>query len=114
MKKIKVGLAKRKKRINFQGFKCNLLERATGLMFSGRKNAKILVFSFKKPSHLSIHSFFVFFPFIAVWTDDKNRILCWKKVKPFSFYVAPPKPGFFNLIEIPMTKKHSKVVKFFN
>jgi hypothetical protein len=114
MKKKKVGLVNnKKKRLNLQVFECNLFEQGVGLMFSREKNAKILAFRFKNSSHLSIHSFFVFFPFIAVWTDDKNKILCWKKVYPFTLCVSPPKEGFFNLIEIPMTKKHSKVVKFF-
>jgi len=114
LKKIKVGLiSKRRKKVSLRAFECNFFEKGIGLMFSREKNAEILAFRFRKKSYLSIHSFFVFFPFIAVWTDDKNRILCWKKIKPFKFYVAPPKSGFFNLIEIPLTKKHSRVVKFF-
>jgi len=103
----------RKKRFNLEVFECNLIEQGIGLMFSRKKNARILAFSFKKPVHLSIHSFFVFFPFIAVWTDGKNKILCWKKVQPFTFCVSPPKLGFFRLIEIPMTKNYSREIKFF-
>jgi len=113
MLKKRVGLAKRGKKLNLEVFECNAFEKGTGLMFSRKEKAKILLFGFKKKSYLSIHSFFVFFPFIAVWTDDKNKILCWKKVLPFTFRVSPPKSGYFNLIEIPMTKEHSRVVKFF-
>jgi hypothetical protein len=114
VKKKKVGLINSNgKRLNLNVFECNLLEQGIGLMFSREKNAKILAFRFKKPSHLSIHSFFVFFSFIAVWTDDKNKILCWKKVYPFTLRVSPPELGFFNLIEIPITKKYSKLLKFF-
>ena len=113
MKKKRVGLIKGKKKLNLDVFDCNFLEKGIGLMFSREKNAKILAFRFKNKSHLSIHSFFVFFPFIAVWTDDKNRVISYKIVKPFSFYIAPPRNGFFNMFEIPMTKKHSRVVKSF-
>lgn len=114
MKRVKVGLVNsRGRRLNLQAFQCNFIEQGIGLMFSRAKNARILAFRFKKKSHLSIHSFFVFFPFIAVWTDDKNRILSWKRVKPFQFFIPSPKKGFFSLIEVPMTKEHSRVVKFF-
>lgn len=113
MKKTKIGLIKGRKKLNLECFKCNFIEQGVGLMFSRREKAKILLFSFKKRTRLSIHSFFVFFPFIAVWTDDKNRILCWKKVLPFTFYVPSPKSGFSNLIEIPVTENYSKKVKFF-
>jgi len=113
MNKKRVCLVKSKKRLNLEVFECNFLEQGIGLMFSREKSAKILAFRFKNLSHLSIHSFFVFFPFIAVWTDDKNNILCWKKVCPFTFRVSPPELGFFNLIEIPVTKKYSNKVKFF-
>jgi uncharacterized membrane protein (UPF0127 family) len=113
MKKIKIILTRGRKKLNLQAFDCNFLEQGIGLMFSRERNARILAFRFKKKSHLSIHSFFVFFPFIAVWTDDKNRILCWKKVKPFTFHVPSPASGFFNLVEIPMTKNYFRKVKFF-
>ena len=113
MRKKRIGLVKGRKKLNLEVFECNFLEQGMGLMFSRRKNAKILLFKFKKPVHLSIHSFFVFFPFIAVWTDDKNKILCWKRVYPFTFRVPSPKSGFFNLIEIPMTKNYFRKVKFF-
>ncbi len=113
MKKTKIILIKGRKKLSVEGYRCNFLEQGKGLMFSGEKNAKILLFKFKKPSHLSIHSLFVFFPFIAVWTDGKNHILEWKRIKPFTFHVSSPASGFNNLVEIPMTKKHLKVVKFF-
>ena len=113
MLKKRVGLVKGRRKLNLEVFECNFFEKGIGLMFSREKNAKILAFISKKRCHLSIHSFFVFFPFIAVWTDDKNKILCWKKVYPFTFCVSPPELGFFKLIEIPMTKKYSKKIKFF-
>ena len=44
----------------------NWIGRFFGLMFTLRKNAKALLFDFKKPVKIPIHSWFVFFPFVAV------------------------------------------------
>src|SRR4030042_2255617 len=115
MKKTKINLVKGRKKMSLAVFKCNFLERMKGLMFSKKEGARcLLLLNFKKPVHFAIHSLFVFFPFIAVWTDDKSRVLCWKKVKPFTFRVPSPASGFFKLIEIPTTKNYSKKVKFFS
>lgn len=80
-----------------------------GLMFCRRKNAKALLFEFKKQSKIKIHSLFVFFPFVAVWLDDKNKIVDRKIVKPFRFSVFPKK-SFSKLIEIPIDERHMKIV----
>ena len=74
----------------------------SGLMFRTRKT-RPLVFEFKKNTRMAIHSFFVFFPFHAVWLDKNNRIIEQRKVKPFTFCVRPKKP-FRKLIEIPNRK----------
>jgi uncharacterized membrane protein (UPF0127 family) len=70
-----------------------------GLMFRTRKTSPLL-FEFKKDTKMAIHSFFVFFPFKAIWLDEKNRIIEQKLVRPFTFSVKPKKP-FRKLIEIP-------------
>jgi uncharacterized membrane protein (UPF0127 family) len=70
-----------------------------GLMFRTRKTSPLL-FEFKKNVRMAIHSFFVFFPFKAIWLDENNRIIAQKIVKPFTFCVCPRKP-FRKLIEIP-------------
>ena len=70
-----------------------------GLMLRTRKTSPIL-FEFKKDVRMAIHSFFVFFPFHAIWIDENNRIIAQKIVRPFTFSVRPRKP-FRKLIEIP-------------
>jgi len=89
---------------------CNFLEKFTGLMFSRRKSAKALLFNFKNPTKIKLHSWFVFFPFVVLWLDDKNRIIEFKIVKPFRFSVAPEKT-FSKIIEIPISKNYEKITK---
>lgn len=83
---------KRAKRVNELGM-------ILGLMFRTRKTCPLL-FEFKKDVRIAIHSFFVFFPFKAIWLDENNEIIEQKLVKPFTLSVRPKKP-FRKLIEIP-------------
>ena len=75
-----------------------------GLMFKRRERARALLFKFKKPVKMAIHSFFVFFPFFAIWLNEKDEIVGIKKVKPFKFRVLPSRK-FVKLVEIPINKK---------
>jgi uncharacterized membrane protein (UPF0127 family) len=77
-----------------------------GLMFSRREKAEILLFEFKKPVKMRIHSFFVFYNFIALWLDDKNNVVDLKIVKPFSPSGSSKKP-FYKLVEIPINERYS-------
>jgi len=74
-------------------------ERA-GLMFTSRKKAKPLLFNFKNPNE-SIHSLFVFFPFIAIWLNKNKEVLDLKVIKPFKFNIKPTEEYEY-LIEIPL------------
>jgi len=82
-----------------------------GLMFKN-KTTENLLFDFKKKTKMRIHSYFVFFNFLAVWLDKKNKVLEWRIVKPFTFSIKP-KNYFVKLIEIPINKKNEEIVKFF-
>ena len=82
-----------------------------GLMFKS-KITKNLLFEFGKESTIRIHSWFVFFDFLALWLDDKNKIIEWKIVKPFTSSVKPKKP-FSKLIEIPLNNQNRKIHRFF-
>jgi uncharacterized membrane protein (UPF0127 family) len=88
--------------------KCNSFQKIIGLMFKTR-NTDALLFEFSKPTKMAIHSFFVFFPFYAVWFDENNKIIEIKKVKPFTLNVKPKKP-YKKLIEIPINNKHEKII----
>jgi len=100
-------------KIKIIGENCNLWKKFSGLMFSRRENSEILIFSFKRKQKIAIHSFFVYYPFIAVWLDEKNKITDIKIVKPFTSYAAPRKKSLI-LVEIPINKKNKNAVKFFS
>jgi uncharacterized membrane protein (UPF0127 family) len=98
------------KRFSVGAKSCNLFEKGIGLMFSRREKAKILIFEFNKKRKIIIHSFFVFFPFAALWINEKNEVVDLKIVKPFTSCVSPSEKSF-SLIEIPINKKNEKIVK---
>lgn len=112
MKIKKIGFENKGRKINFLVKECNALEKIRGLMFRKNNANMRLLFNSKKKSRLRIHSYFVFFDFLAVWTDNKNNILEKRIVKPFTFSVRPKK-YFYKLIEIPINKKNEKIIHFF-
>jgi uncharacterized membrane protein (UPF0127 family) len=79
-------------------------------MFSRREKANALVFEFNKSSKMAIHSFFVFFPFLAVWLDEGNNVIEMKKIKSFVPRVSPVK-SYSKLLEIPLNKCYDDKVK---
>lgn len=81
-----------------------------GLMFRRKEKCPAMLFEFSKPTKMSIHSFFVFFKFAAVWLDKKNKIIKKQIVKPFLPLISPKKP-FYKLVEIPLNKKYKKEIK---
>jgi uncharacterized membrane protein (UPF0127 family) len=101
-----------KKSIEISGVQeCNWLNKIVGLMFCRRQKAKALVFNFHKKTKMPIHSFFVFFPFLAIWLDDKNKVMEIKKVRPFTPKISSTNP-YFKLLEVPINKRYEKPLKF--
>ena len=99
------------KRIKIPVKKVSRFGKIIGLMFK-KKTTKNLFFDFKKKTKMRIHSYFVFFNFFVIWTDEKSKVLEWRLVKPFTFGIKP-KNYFVKLIEIPINKKNEEIVKFF-
>jgi len=106
----KISLSYKGKSLKLDVKVCGGLGRFSGLMFKS-KETEMLLFEFPKNTKIRIHSFFVFFPFFAVWIDDKNKIIQVKRVKPFTFSVRPKK-SFTKILEIPVNKRNSDVLKF--
>ena len=112
MEKIRVGFGNKKfdvevKRLSFLGY-------GIGLTFK-TKNTCNLLFDLDTrfiPEKWAITSYFVFFPFLALWLDEKNKVVEWKIVKPFTFSVEPKKK-FSKLIEIPLNKRNKKIISIF-
>jgi uncharacterized membrane protein (UPF0127 family) len=83
-----------------------------GLMFKS-SSTKNLLFEFDRNVGLPIHSFFVFFPFLAIWVDGKDKVIDFKFVRPFCFSVKPKK-DFRKLIELPINEKNEKIISIFS
>lgn len=107
MKSIKVGF--KGKKISVRVKELSYFFYWLGLMFKSRDSENLL---FDLPGRWGIHSFFVFFPFLALWLDEKNKVLEWKVVKPFSVYVKPRKK-FAKLVEIPINSKNKGLIQNF-
>lgn len=89
---------------------CTEIGKLLGLMFKSKNNANALIFDFEKKSDMKIHSFFVFFPFIALWLDDKNRIIEKRIINPFTLSINPKK-SFSKLVEIPLNRKYLSLIR---
>lgn len=100
----------KKRKVKVRAKDSNLFYKFKGLMFTTRERANILMFNFDYKSGIAIHSFFVFYDFFALWLDDKNRVVSIKKVRPFSCHVSSKIP-VKRLVEIPINKKNSKILK---
>lgn len=90
--------------------KCNFFSKISGLTFTRKEKAKALLFEFKTPTLTAIHSLFVFFDFVGIWLDENGKVIEVKIVKPWAFSISPSRK-FTKLIEIPINKEYSKVVK---
>lgn len=107
--KIKLG----EKEIEISGVeKCNLFMKFKGLMFCTRGKAKALLFEFKNPVKIKFHSLFVFFPFVAVWLDEKNKVIDFRVIKPFTWTISSEKK-YKRLLEIPMNNLYRKIITSF-
>src|SRR3989344_6592201 len=100
----------RGKKMRFNARKTGFLRKISGLMFRTRETENLL-FSFSKKTRISIHSWLVFFPFLAVWMDENNNVLEYRVVRPFSTKIRPKKP-FKKLLEIPTNSKNSRLLGF--
>ena len=101
----------RKKKFKIKAKVCGCFQRIRGLMFRKKENAETLLFEFSKPIKMKIHSFFVFFDFIAIWFDKKGKIIEARIIKPFTF-CASPKKFYFKLLEIPLNSEYRNFQKF--
>ncbi len=99
------------KEINISVKKVDFLGKVTGLMFKSRDTDNLL-FENYRDSKMAIHSFFVFSPFLAIWLDEKDRAIEFRKVKPFTFSLKPEKK-FRKMIEIPFNDRNREIIGFF-
>jgi uncharacterized membrane protein (UPF0127 family) len=107
--RIKVGF--RGKSIGIDVRKVSFVGKFTGLMFKAKKTENLL-FEFRKKEKWAIHSWFVFFPFLALWLDEKNKVIEHKIVRPFRSSVRPEKK-FLRLVEVPINMRNREIIRLF-
>ncbi|MFH1501346.1 MAG: DUF192 domain-containing protein [archaeon] len=93
--------------------KCSFFWRFKGLMFTNPRDAQALLFEFNKKGRQAIHSYFVRFPFIAIWLDEEGKIMEYKVISSRNLSIKPEKE-FAKLIEVPITSKYQAVFDFFS
>ena len=106
---MKIKFRYKKKEISLEVKKVPKYLEGIGLMFSN-KNTKPLLFSFKKEVNLKIHSWFVFYDFLAIWLDKDMKVVEKKVVRPFRINILPSRK-FKYLIEVPINQSSSELVK---
>jgi len=103
---VKFSFKYKNKNFNLDVKECRtILSKTSGLMF--RKKSPALLFIFKKPVKISIHSFFCV-PFTAIWFLD-DKIIEIKNVRPWKFHIVPKKK-FNRLLEIPLNNENFFIV----
>jgi uncharacterized membrane protein (UPF0127 family) len=104
--RIKIGF--RGKKVSIGAKELSNLGMFRGLMVRGKNCDNLL---FNRKGKWAIHSFFVFFPFLALWLDENNDVIEHKIVKPFSFHVKPER-NFVKLVEMPFNDKNKQTIDF--
>ncbi|MEK6928811.1 MAG: hypothetical protein AABW65_02570 [Nanoarchaeota archaeon] len=99
------------KKIFLEAEKVFGVKRFFGLMFSG-KNTKNLLFEFRKDSNASLTSLFVFFPFLVLWLDKRNKVIDFKIVKPFRLSIKTEK-NYRKFVEIPVNNRNFEIIGLF-
>lgn len=89
---------------------CKGLDFFFGLMFKRKETANALLFDFEKNTNASFHSLFVFFPFLVLWLDEKNKVIDLRIVKPFKMNIATTK-SFQKVVEIPLNNNYTEIIK---
>lgn len=101
----------KKSSININAKELSQIGMFTGLMFRTSKTQNLL-FIFNKKRKQYIHSFFVFFPFLAIWLDEKDVVVKTQVVTPFK-PVASSGRAAKKLIEVPFNFKNRDILSFF-
>ena len=73
-----------------------------------------LIFDFAERKRVSFHSLFVFFPFLIIWLDEKNRVVDARIVSPFRLRVLPRgNLTFSKVLELPLNSCNERIFRFF-
>lgn len=105
-----IRIKKGKKSLLVEARKVSFFGKFRGLMFR-HSNTQNLLFEFSSARKWAIHSYFVFFPFMAIWLDRKNNVVDYRRVEPFEARIVS-KRKFNKLVEVPITDGNSRIIRF--
>jgi uncharacterized membrane protein (UPF0127 family) len=105
---IYLKFGKRKLLLNIK--KQSFFEIGRGLLFYSREKAPILMYKSNNPKLDAIHSWFVNFPFLAIWLDKNNNILEIRRIDPWKIH-ANHDGNWNKLIEVPISKRYDDKIK---
>lgn len=110
---MKINVSHKGKRVSIPVKNTGFFRKGLGLTFR-TKNTDNLLFDFGKyvTWQGTLTSLFVFFPFLAIWIDDKNKVIDYKIVKPFLFSIKQSK-RFCKIVEIPLNERNFSILKKF-
>lgn len=108
MQKVRFSLGKKRFSVNVH--ETGFFRRGTGLMFRS-SNTNNLLFVFPKARRVLMTALFVFFPFMAVWLDNKGRVVDLAFVHPFVFSFSPRVKANY-LLELPYNAKNAALIAF--
>ncbi len=100
----------RRRRFSLFVSRVGYFRRGIGLMFRTRYTWPLL-FVFHRPCRVALTSWFVFFPFVAVWLDSRRRVIESCIVRPFMLTIVPHCSAHY-LVEIPLNRRNSKITRF--
>ena len=109
MKSVDFSFKYKGKKFSLKVEECKRANWGLGLMFKTRKT-KPLLFNFGRQIDWALTSLFVFFPFLALWLDDKNNVTEMRVVKPFIPRIISKQP-FSKLLEIPINDKNKELIR---
>lgn len=99
------------KSVSIRAREVGFLRKGVGLMFR-TSSTENLFFSFRRKTKRAFTGLFVFFPFLILWLDERYKVVDVALVRPFTRTIYPQKP-YRNVIELPLNKKNSDLIRFF-
>ncbi len=110
---MKLSVKYKGKSISIPVSETGFISRGLGLTFKTR-NTSNLLFDFLKPVTIegTLTSVFVFFDFLAIWTDKNNNVVDYKIIKPFTLSIVQRKQ-FYKIIEVPVNSDNKRIIEFF-
>ena len=109
-KKKKFSFYYANKSFTIETIDCSFIRKGLGLMFRTNETMSLL-FTFSRDINRSLTSWFVFFPFLAIWLDSDDKIIEFRIVKPFTSYINIDKI-FRKVLELPLNRDNMRVVRF--